>query len=308
MGINVQSLKFLIAENLHREITGDVLLIGRSTVTVRRRTISAIADAYNVAPPHFKDVCSKTKHSSLLFDVDDIELFRWISPKIERIDVMDISSYEGANIIHDLNRPVPEEYNGKYDFIFDSSVLDNIFNPSCGIENIVQMLAPGGRYFGFNVASLYPGAFVGLTPEWFYAFFSINGCQDVKVYVTLQNKPGLDRFEYSTELFRYKPSFTPRSDFDHFRAASGISGVCHTVTIAEMPLSHRTQERRAKIEYPVNLQYLESSTAGNWALREEDFSRSRRNEYKLIGESVAGDETKLSLLDSDHYIPVCSDF
>ena len=68
-------------------------------------------------------------HSSYVSCCDDEGLLRAISSEIKNVDVLDVSAYEGANKLHDINYPIPNELRHKYDFIFDSSVLDNLFNP-----------------------------------------------------------------------------------------------------------------------------------------------------------------------------------
>src|SRR5690606_20333874 len=44
------------------------------------------------------------------------------------IDVMDYSDYEGAQLLHDLNTPVPEEWHDRYDAVIDGGSLEHIFN------------------------------------------------------------------------------------------------------------------------------------------------------------------------------------
>jgi hypothetical protein len=46
-----------------------------------------------------------------------------------------VSPYEGAEIIHDLNRPVPDKLKESADFIVDGSTLDNVFDPAMVLRN-----------------------------------------------------------------------------------------------------------------------------------------------------------------------------
>ena len=57
----------------------------------------------------------------------------------------DHSGYEGAEIIHDLNRPIPAHLENTADFILDGSTLDNLFSPSIAIQSIARMLRAGRR-------------------------------------------------------------------------------------------------------------------------------------------------------------------
>lgn len=149
MGINLQILKTMLHENHHRPIEGRVLLIGKSTVGVNSQNIKSLASSYGIKIDSTdfitRDVV--TKRSSQEFWVDDVELMKNLFPGIKSVDVLDVSSYEGANIIADLNMPLPSNLHGKFDFVYDSSVLDNIFNPAQMIQNVALMLKNGGGDF-----------------------------------------------------------------------------------------------------------------------------------------------------------------
>lgn len=77
------------------------------------------------------------------------------------IESMDFSGYEGATILHDLNKPVPNELEGQFDFIFDGGTLEHVFNIPVALESVFRMLKPGGRFVsangmnGFNGHGLY---------------------------------------------------------------------------------------------------------------------------------------------------------
>jgi hypothetical protein len=271
-------------------------------VTIRKETIEDIARRFGKDPPKIDALPNSTKHSSDLFSIDDRELFRWLSPNIDSIDVLDVSPYEGANVIHDLNTPIPQNLAGKYDFIYDSSVLDNIFNPASGIINIYRMMSTNGRYVGLNVSSFYPGAFVSLPPEWFYGFFASNRCDDVKVYLTVQREEGVDRFEYLSDLYRYKPTYTPSVGFNHFRAVVQSSAVCHTIVIAEKAGgSTSLGPNNQDVSLPVNLQYIRSSGAFDWASLESRYCKSGRPLLQPLGGQPVR-EVIPSFHDTDHYV------
>jgi len=198
MGINIQALKLILHENSLIPLYGKILLIGRSTVTIDYATVKMLFRQFTLKPPIEIRNRSVTKHQNSIYGVDDRALFSAISSKITEIDVLDVSNYEGANIIFDLNTSAPATLRGKYDFIYDSSVLDNLFNPAQALVNISNMLSGKGRYIGLNVASFYPGAMVSCHPEWFYSFFAANSYRDVKVYLAWQREQGPNRFEYRT--------------------------------------------------------------------------------------------------------------
>ena len=77
------------------------------------------------------------------------------------MEAMDFSDYEGATILHDLNKPVPEALENQFDFIFDGGTIEHVFNVPMALENVFRMLKPGGRFVsangmnGFNGHGLY---------------------------------------------------------------------------------------------------------------------------------------------------------
>jgi len=77
------------------------------------------------------------------------------------IEAMDFSDYEGATILHDLGKPIPEELENQFEFIFDGGTLEHVFNVPVALENVFRMLKPGGRFVsangmnGFNGHGLY---------------------------------------------------------------------------------------------------------------------------------------------------------
>ncbi len=78
-----------------------------------------------------------------------------------QIESMDFSDYEGATVLHDLNKPIPEDLEQQFGFIFDGGTLEHVFNIPVALENVFRMLKPGGRFVsangmnGFNGHGLY---------------------------------------------------------------------------------------------------------------------------------------------------------
>ncbi len=66
------------------------------------------------------------------------------------IETMDFSAYEGANVIHDLNKLPAKKLQGKFDFIFDGGTIEHVFNVPNALESIFRMLKPGGRFVSAN--------------------------------------------------------------------------------------------------------------------------------------------------------------
>lgn len=89
------------------------------------------------------------------------------------LDIMDNSSYEGANITHDMNDPVPESMHGRYKTIIDSGTIEHVYNTPGYITNVINMLRLNGVYLMITTANNYLGhGFYQYSPEWAYRTFS----------------------------------------------------------------------------------------------------------------------------------------
>lgn len=103
---------------------------------------------------------------------------------------IDHSSYEGAELIIDLNRPLPREHESSVDFLYGGSVVDNVFIPSTYLQNVARLLRPGGRLFEQTLLSQHHHPYTLLTPAWFYDFFTVNRFKNCTMHVAEYAVPG----------------------------------------------------------------------------------------------------------------------
>jgi hypothetical protein len=102
---------------------------------------------------------------------------------VRNVRAIDHSTYEGADIILDLNEPLPEPQESSVEFLFGGSVLDNIFDPATYIKNLARLLRPGGRLIDQNLASFHHHAYLLASPAWFFDYFVLNRFSDCKIYL-----------------------------------------------------------------------------------------------------------------------------
>ncbi len=120
--------------------------------------------------------------------IRDDTFFRLLG--VPELRALDHSGYEGAEIIHDLNRPIPAHLENTADFILDGSTLDNLFSPSTAIQSVARMLRPGGRFLSVNMQSFHSDSYSLTNPYWFLDFFTVNGFADCRVYATTHGDRG----------------------------------------------------------------------------------------------------------------------
>lgn len=194
MGIPAPLAEMIFAEHTYKPIRGRALSLGRQTILLSRDKFVEFVGRHNLPysaslikidvetvqsrqAPHIQYVSDRSFYSSF-------SSARW--------DVMDVTDYEGANIICDLGGEIPGELCGQYDFIFNGSVLDNIFDAAGAMRNITRMLKPGGRVMHIEMATNLSFEYLIFSPDWFFDFYTINKFADCKVYIaTFKDVDGL---------------------------------------------------------------------------------------------------------------------
>ena len=89
------------------------------------------------------------------------------------LDVMDVSGFEGANILHDLNQPVDTRLHNAYDCVFDGGALEHVFNFPLALKNCIEMVKVGGCFITITPANNWCGhGFYQFSPELFYRILS----------------------------------------------------------------------------------------------------------------------------------------
>ncbi len=90
-----------------------------------------------------------------------------------QIDSLDFSDYEDATIIHDLNKPIPEQYHNRFSAIVDGGTIEHVFDFPTAIKSCMDCLEVGGFYIGITPANNQMGhGFYQFSPELYYRVFS----------------------------------------------------------------------------------------------------------------------------------------
>jgi hypothetical protein len=103
---------------------------------------------------------------------------RFCEPMFEKlgaasVDSIDAAPFEGANIIHDLNQPMPPEMHGSYDLVFDGGTLEHVFDFPTAISGTLGLPRLGGHYIMASPANNQMGhGFYQFSPDLFYRVFS----------------------------------------------------------------------------------------------------------------------------------------
>lgn len=193
--ITAQIARFLLKEHCHRPISGELLCIGRQTIAMTFAEACAllleegISPRYQIGRAIEIDEVTTAGIDARRRGIDYISDRQFFSMFCDaNVQTLDVSGYEGAEIICDLNVDLKtQQINGalhhSVDFIFNGSCLDNLFNPAQALMNLSFMLRPEGRILSFEHGSLVQSAYLAYSPEWFWGFFSANDYADAKIWI-----------------------------------------------------------------------------------------------------------------------------
>lgn len=271
MGIIRQTIKALVHENKYKKITGDFISLGKQSVNVSIKECERLTGSnFNIA----YGLDEQTRHAKKdtgFKRISDHELIT----KTFGVNYfnLDISNYEGAKFIHNMNQKISKKLENKFDFIFSGGCLDNIHNPSIALQNTTRMLKENGRVMHWEAARGLVGHFHFFCPEWFYSYYAINNFKDCKTYLLTQRRFGKSRFDYLTDIFEWKPNFTRKKNFNYFKSSTSFNGIHYILVIAEKD-KNSTHDK-----IPTNLQYLDDSKSFDWRKMQKKFNKSKR---KLI--------------------------
>ena len=238
--------RLIIREHLYKPIQGNVLTLGRQTIAMTYEQLIELSqqEGFLISEDDLKRITvsqdQKTRFGKGTGYISDDVFFSLFG--IRQIHVMDVSDYEGADIIHDLNMPIPESLKDQFDFIIDGGTFDHLVDVRVAFENVVKMLTVGGRIFQWNAASNFTGAaYISFGPDLFYDYYVLNQFADCKVYVaevdSLAPRELWDLYE-----------FEGSDQYDHFKS----NRIQMTVVLAEKG-SYSTWDK-----IPIQAQYRDA--------------------------------------------------
>ena len=108
----------------------------------------------------------------------------------EKVEALDLSDFEGATLLHDLNAPVEDDLAGQFDVVFDGGTTEHIFDVATCMDNLNRLLTDGGVLVSCVPANnWFAHGFYQFGPELVYGYWK-HGCGfDVLDCVMLPEMP-----------------------------------------------------------------------------------------------------------------------
>ncbi len=155
-------------------------MLGRLHLYVTQEEINACIARYNQSVKSINAVNFTDGYSEPLFEILGAH----------DVQSIDYSAYEKATIIHDLNNPLPEEFNHQFSCMIDGGTIEHIFNFPVAIKSCMDAIEVGGHYIGISPANNQMGhGFYQFSPELYYRIFSEeNGFRIKTMLVSVDNE------------------------------------------------------------------------------------------------------------------------
>ncbi len=172
MGIDIHGINWIkhALAGLPRQ---HVLMLGRQSV--------------QLSPTEFRSITGRT-----MTEADNYaEALLLQIAQAEHVDSLDYSDYEGATIVADLSKPIPESVLAPYDLVIDGGTIEHVFNVNEALANCIRACAKDGFIVHILPANNFNGhGFWQFSAEVFFALYSeANGFDQTEVmFVSLDQK------------------------------------------------------------------------------------------------------------------------
>jgi SAM-dependent methyltransferase len=138
MALTYHDVRLLLRARQASRPLRDVVTIGRQGLALHRRDLRALADEFG---PEVLGPWAATPYGVYA------DAFLREAVGVERLCALDASDYEGATVLHDLNRPLPAELEQRFDAVIDGGTLEHIFDVPAALRAYMGMLRVGGSLF-----------------------------------------------------------------------------------------------------------------------------------------------------------------
>jgi hypothetical protein len=159
-------------------VSAELLLLCRSLSPERRCALMLGRQWIRLSRAQATEL--QTRHALPLFDLCDDEGrdAHYGEPFLQRLgftltDSLDADAYQGAGLIHDLNTPLPPDWHGRYDWVFDGGTLEHVFDLPQASKNVAALLREGGLFIAMSPCNNWMGhGLYQFSPELLFRLYS----------------------------------------------------------------------------------------------------------------------------------------
>ena len=155
MGLDAASVKLLCCARMMGVDFSSVAMIGRQAFFPDPATLARVFEVLGIQ--HDADrFLQQPRYGE--------EFFSLLGAR--QVDAVDVSAYEGATILHDMNRPIPSELHNRFTLVHDGGTIEHVFNITQAFKNCMEMVQVGGHFTQVICANNFSGhGFWQISPE-----------------------------------------------------------------------------------------------------------------------------------------------
>lgn len=162
MGIDMPSVQFLCCAKSIGVDFSDTMMIGRQAIHAPPAEFAPLLSVVGI-PNRALRTLAKGEFAEPLFGLLGAKNIR----------SLDVSNFEQATDIYDLNEPLPQSLSKMFSVVYDGGAIEHIFNAVQAFKNGMEMVRVGGHFIQVNVANNFMGhGFWQFSPELIYRVFS----------------------------------------------------------------------------------------------------------------------------------------
>jgi hypothetical protein len=164
MGVTAQFARFLIEARSQGVSYQKTLTLGRQNLYVEPAELERLFREQGCWPTGMSQEEFSRRLASSVYAEEFLRMLGAIT-----VDSLDISDFEGATILHDLDREIPEQWHETFDCVIDGGLLEHVFNFPTAIRSCMAMLKRGGHLTLGTTANNFLGhGFSQFSPELFF--------------------------------------------------------------------------------------------------------------------------------------------
>lgn len=164
MGLTYHEVRELLVLAQSNARFDELLTVGRQNLFLHDRDASRLERAFGLD--------QRTLEALRPFGRFADEFLRTALP-VEHLTTLDSSDYEGASLIHDLNRSTPAQLNETFDVVVDGGSLEHVFNVPVALSSLMRMAKVGGHVcLSVPANNLCGHGFYQFSPELMFRVFS----------------------------------------------------------------------------------------------------------------------------------------
>lgn len=182
MGLNAASAALLVEAKQKGARFTDTVTVGHMGLAVPLRELAAHCRALGVGG---EGESGDGMASDLVRERFADRFFRELLGATS-LRVIDYSPYQGADILHDMNQPIPETLHQSCDVLYDGGSMEHVFDVKQVLANYMNLVRPNGGRIFINVPAnnLFGHGFYQFSSELFFRVFNeANGFTIHDIYV-----------------------------------------------------------------------------------------------------------------------------